>query len=224
MTPRLRKFALTVHVTFSVGWLGAIAGFLALAVAGLTSPDARMVRAAYLAMGLTAWFVILPLSLASLLTGLVQALGTPWGLFRHYWVLAKLLLTVLATIVLLLKMESISYLAGVAAETTLSSADFVGLRISLMVHAVGGLLVLLAITTLAVYKPQGMTRYGARKQHEQHVLLKGDTGAEPGCGSTTITPRWVKVFGIIVIVLVLLVGIMMLSGSHGPGAHAPSGG
>ncbi len=117
MTPWLRKFALTAHVTFSVGWLGAVAGFLALAVAGLTSQDAQMVRAAYLAMELIGWFVIVPLSLASLLTGLVQSLGTQWGLFRHYWVLVKFLLTVVATLVLLVHMQPISYMAGVAAET-----------------------------------------------------------------------------------------------------------
>ncbi len=34
MTPIVRKFALTAHITFSVGWLGAVAGFLALAIAG----------------------------------------------------------------------------------------------------------------------------------------------------------------------------------------------
>src|SRR5215207_4847851 len=112
MAPRLRKFTLTAHVAFSVGWLGAVAGFLALAVAGLTSQDAQTVRAAYLAMELTAWFVIAPLSLASLLTGLVQSLGTTWGLFRHYWVVAKLL-NVLATIALLMWLPSIRYLAGV---------------------------------------------------------------------------------------------------------------
>lgn len=167
MTPRLRKFALTAHVTSSVGLLGAVASFLALAVAGLASQDAQMVRAAYLAMAFTAWYVIVPLSFASLLTGLVQALGTSWGLFRHYWVLAKLLLTVLTIIVLLLQMEGISYLAGAAAETTLSSVDLLGLRRSLRFHAAGGLLVLLAATTLSVYKPQGMTRYGWRKQYER---------------------------------------------------------
>jgi uncharacterized membrane protein len=107
MGPRLRQFALTTHVTRSVGLLGAIAGLLALAVAGLTSQDAQMVRAAYLAMELTGWFVIVPSALASLLTGLVQSMGTTWGLFRHYWVLAKLLLTVFATVVLLLKMKLI---------------------------------------------------------------------------------------------------------------------
>jgi len=76
MTPRVHKFALTAHVTSSVGWLGAVAGFLVLAVAGLTSRNVETVRAAYLAMELIAWFVIVPLSLASPLTGLVMSLGT----------------------------------------------------------------------------------------------------------------------------------------------------
>lgn len=123
MTPSLRKFALLVHITSTVGWIGAVAVFLALAIAGLTSQETQMVRAAYLAMELTAWFVIVPLSLASLLSGLVQSFGTKWGLFRHYWVLVKFLLSLLATIVLLLQLETISYLAGIAAETTLSSAN-----------------------------------------------------------------------------------------------------
>ena len=167
MTPRLRKFALTGHITASVGLLGAIAGFLALAVAGLISQDARMVHAAYLAMELTTRFVIVPLAFASLLTGIVQALGTPWGLLRHWWVLVKLLLTVFASVVLLLKMALISYVAGVAAETALSSADLRAARTELVIHGTGGLLVLLIPMVLSVYKPRGTTRYGWRKQHEE---------------------------------------------------------
>jgi len=111
MTIRLRKLALTAHVTSSVGLLGSIAAFLSLAIAGLTSQDAQTVRAAYLAMELIARFVIVPLAFASLLTGLIQSLGTPWGLFRHYWVVVKLLLTVFATVVLLVKMELVGYAA-----------------------------------------------------------------------------------------------------------------
>jgi len=99
MTPDLRKLVLTAHITFSVAWIGAVAVFLALAIAGLTSQNTQMVRTAYPAMELTARFVIVPLAFASLLSGLIQSLGTPWGLFRHYWVLAKLLLTIFATIV-----------------------------------------------------------------------------------------------------------------------------
>ena len=81
MRPRLRKFTLTAHVTFSVGWLGAVVAYLALAIAGLTRQDAQVVRAAFLSMELIGWFVIVPLSLAALFTGLVQSLGTEWGLF-----------------------------------------------------------------------------------------------------------------------------------------------
>lgn len=172
MTPSLRKFALTAHVTSSVGWMGAVAGFLALAVVGLTSEDAQMVRAAYLAMEAITWFVIVPLAFASLLTGLVMSLGTAWGLFRHYWVLIKLLATVLATIVLLLQTGSISYLASVAAETTLSSENLREARISLVVHAGGGLLVLLVPMILSVYKPRGVTRYGQRKQHKRRKVSR----------------------------------------------------
>src|SRR5262249_17407024 len=153
-------------VAASVGWFGALAVFLAHALASLISQDVQVVRAVSLAMGITAWFVILPLSLASLITGLVQALGTAWGLLRHYWILFKLLLTTVATVVLLLKLGPISYLADMA-ETTFPSADLIGLRTSLAVHAAGGLLLLLTAATLAVYKPQGMTRYGLRKLHEQ---------------------------------------------------------
>ena len=168
MTPGLRKLALTVHVTSSVGWIGAVLAYLALGVSAVTSQDAQTVRAAWIAMELTGWFVIVPLALAALLTGLVMSLGTPWGLFRHYWVLITLVLTILSTVVLLSHMPTVSSLAAVARVA--DGADLAGLGGDL-VHAGGGLLVLLAITVLNVYKPHGLTRYGWRKQHEERARL-----------------------------------------------------
>ncbi len=246
MTLRLRKFALTVHVTSSVGWLGAVGAFLALAMAGLTSQDPQMVRATYLVMEMIGWFVIVPLSLASLPTGLVMSLGTEWGLFRHYWVLAKLLITVLATTLLLVHMQPIGHLARVVAETTLASGELAGLRVQLVADAGAALLALLVATALSVYKPRGMTPYGRRKQHGRrkvseplsprrlsttrnreharaadlpsHLGSSDDTGVGLDRGSTVRRPRWVKVFGIIVILLVLLFVILHLSGA-GPGRH-----
>jgi len=195
MTPRIRQLALTAHVTCSVGWIGALAVFFAHALASLISRDEQIVRAAALAMGLAAWFVILPLGLASLATGLVQALGTAWGLLRHYWVASKLLLTAVATIVLLLKLRPIGYLADVAASPAFSSSDLIGLRASLAIHAGAGLLVLLTAVTLAVCKPKGLIRRGMR------------------------VPQWVKVFACIVAVLILLIAAMLVTGAHGPDAH-----
>ncbi len=170
MAPRLRKFALTAHVTSSVGWLGAVAGFLALAVAGLISRDTQTVRAVYLVMDLTAWYVIVPLCLASLLTGLVSSLSTTWGLFRHYWVLLKILITIPSSLMLLVHMQPISYIAGVAANTPLSIADLHRLKIQLVIEAGAAVVVLLVTTALSVYKPKGLTRYGWRKQREQRAL------------------------------------------------------
>jgi len=164
MSPRVRKFALTAHVTSSVGWLGAVIGFLAHAVAGLTSKDAQIMGAAYLMMDLTGWFVLVPLSFASLVTGLVQSLGTAWGLFRHYWVVVKLSITVFATVVLLIYMQTLDKLATAAAKTTFSSADFSGHQgASPVIHASVAVLLLLTCVVLSVYKPWGKTRYGKRK-------------------------------------------------------------
>src|ERR687887_2191992 len=116
MTSSLRKFVLAVHLTFSVGWIGAVVAYLALGVSAVTSQDAQTVRAAWIAMELTGWFAIVPLALAALLTGVVMSLGTPWGLFRHYWVLISLVLTLLCTVVLVLHMPSVSAMARLARE------------------------------------------------------------------------------------------------------------
>ena len=166
MTPGLRKLALIVHLTASVGWIGAVIAYLALGLSAATSRDVQTVRAAWIAMELTGWSVIVPLALAALFSGLVMSLGTPWGLFRHYWVLISLVLTVFATVVLLLHMPTVSSLADVARAA--DGADLGGLGGDLF-HAGGGLLVLLVITGLNVYKPRGMTPYGWRKQHEQRA-------------------------------------------------------
>jgi hypothetical protein len=172
LNPRLRKLALTAHVVASVGWLGAVIAFLALSVTGLTSQDPQTVQGAYLVMELTGWAVLVPLSLASLLTGLISSLSSTWGLFRHYWVLFKLAINLVATTVLLLYMQTLAYLAGVAAKTPLPSGELDGLRDpSPTLHATAALLLLLAATTLAIYKPRGMTRYGQRKQHRKRPLL-----------------------------------------------------
>ncbi len=169
MTPRLRKFALAAHLTCSVGWIGAVAGYIALDVAAATSQDAQTLRAAYLAMELIARYVIVPLALASLLSGLLMSLGTKWGLFRHYWVLISLLLTIIVTLVLLVETQTIGYFADMAADPTTSGDDLRALG-STLVHSVGGTVVLLVILALNVYKPRGMTRYGWRKQQKERKV------------------------------------------------------
>ncbi|MFC6965074.1 hypothetical protein ACFQL7_28085 [Halocatena marina] len=166
MRPLLRKFALTAHITTSVGWIGAVVTYLARVVAAETSQDAQTVRASWIGMELVSWCVLIPLTVGSLLAGHVMALCTKWSLFRHYWVLFTLLLTVLATIVLFAHMQTVSYFVRVAAAA--DTASRVGLRGELL-HAGGGLLVLLVIVGLNVYKPRDITPYGRRTLQEQRT-------------------------------------------------------
>jgi len=166
MPPRLRKLALAVHLTCSVGWLGAIVAYLALDLTVATGGDPQLVRAAWMAMGQVTSSAIVPLALASLLTGLVMSLGTKWGLLRHWWVLISLLLTVFAVLVLLLEAGVIRAIAENAADPATSADDLLALPDTLL-HSVGGLLVLLVVQVLNVYKPQGLTPYGWRKQEEE---------------------------------------------------------
>jgi hypothetical protein len=201
MTRTIRNFGLTAHITFSVGWFGAVAGFLALSVAGLVSENAQIVRAAYIAMELVSWWVIVPLCLASLLTGLIQSLGTHWGLFGHYWIVAKLLLTIVATIILLLHMQPISYLGNRALEGTLMDGELRGLRIQLLADAGAALLVLLTTITLSVYKPWGRAPYGLSKQYKRNNITPERT--------TFGKKRLTKYVMLALIILVILMFIIL---------------
>jgi len=163
MIPALRKFVLTTHITFSVGWLGAV-----------------------------------------IATGLIQALATPWGLFRHYWIVTKLLLTTVATIILLKHMPTVSRTAGLMIQDQSSSSGLGVLPTQLVIHAAGGLLVLCVITIISMYKPWGMTPYGRRKQQKPRTV-------SPPISTTSI-PSQVKIFGALAIILVLVFFVMHVIG------------
>lgn len=162
--PRVRKLVLSVHLAVSGGWIGAVAVYLALGAIAVTSESETTVRGAWTAMETAGWFVIVPLAVASLLTGVGVATGARWGLFRHYWVAISFALTVLCVTVLILHMPSVSSSAAAARDAEGAALDALGGDLA---HPAAGLVVLLVIHVLNVYKPAGMTRYGWRKQHER---------------------------------------------------------
>jgi len=192
---RIRKLALSAHVICSVGWLGAVGGFLALSIVGLTSQSEQAVRSSYVAMELTGWLVLVPLSLATLPSGLLMSLGTEWGLFRHYWVLAKLLITVLATILLLVHMQPVGHLASVVQSATLARGELAGMRVQLVADAGAALIALTLATVLSVYKPRGLTPFGRKV-----------------VGASWSPGRWPTIVGMIALLAVLLFVVLHLVG------------
>jgi hypothetical protein len=154
-SPPVRRLALVLHVIASVGFPGAVACFLALALIGLAG-DASVERGSYAAMQVITSFIIVPLCLASLVSGLASAWGTPWGVLRHWWVVVKLAITVLSTIILLVHLSPIDALAHATPSSHLS-----GTQIQMIAASGAALVALLFMTVVSVYKPRGLTRHGA---------------------------------------------------------------
>jgi hypothetical protein len=160
LRPALRRALLVVHVSASVGWLGAVLPYLALDLIATFSHDISSVRSAYFAMALVLRWVIVPLGLAATVVGISNGIVSPWGLWRHYWVAIKLVLTLFALSILLLESRTVLAMADLAASGT----DPRTLQGSLP-HSIGGALVLLVATVLSLYKPKGLTRRGWRQRH-----------------------------------------------------------
>ena len=170
MSAPARKLGLLAHVVTSVGWLGAVATSLVLGIVGLVSGDASTVRAVYLTMDVVGWPVLVPLSLLSLATGLVQALGTRWGLLRHYWVIFKLGMNLLASVVLLLYMQTLDAIAEAARASVGDNVEAIRSP-SPVVHGGGAVALLLVATILSIYKPPGRT--GLRSPTTSENMAQG---------------------------------------------------
>jgi hypothetical protein len=160
MSPSVRRVALSVHLTCSVGWIGAVIAYLALGIAATRSGSVMTVRGAWSGMEIIGWCVLVPLALGSWTTGLIMSLGTSWGLFRYYWVLISFVLTSLAVVLLLVHMPDVSSVADAVATTEASALDHYG---GDLIHAGLALVLLLLIQLLNLYKPSGVTRYGWHK-------------------------------------------------------------
>jgi hypothetical protein len=169
----LRRAVLSAHLTVSIGWIGAVVAYLALGVTAVTTSQPETIRAAWVGMELTGWYVLVPLALLSLASGVVMAVGTRWGLFRHYWVIFSLALTGFAVTVLLLHMPHVSAQADIARTSDGRVLRELGGDLG---HPAIGLLILLVVQVLNLYKPRGLTRHGYRTQQRserRQTTLRG---------------------------------------------------
>lgn len=184
--PRLRRLLLAVHLACSVGWVGAVIAYLALAIAIPAGRDPEVVRAAWIGMEIVGWYAVVPLAVGSLVTGVLMGAVTRWGLLRHYWVVISLLATTVLTVVLVFHMTDVS----TQTDNARVADDEHLLRMgSDIAHAVIGLVVLLGILVLNIYKPKGLTRYGWRKDRGERAHAAGRAVADGSDGSRQMRSR-----------------------------------
>jgi uncharacterized membrane protein len=153
-----RRASLVVHVVASAGWLGLSLGLLALGATAATTASVATVAASVRGMQLFADWLLLPLALLTLSSGVVLALGTPWGLARHRWVFTKFWLTLATTTatVFALRPGVNSAVVAVAAGGPPPDAGDVlfGPVVSLSAYVF--------MTVISLLKPWGPTRRGRR--------------------------------------------------------------
>ncbi len=154
LSRRARAVVLTVHVVMSVGWLGIDGALVALEVTGLSSvhPAVRAGTAASTAV-IACWLLV-PVVFFALASGLILGLSTPWGLARHWWVLAK------CGIAAVLTAAGLVFLVPALPQILTGGGEPAGMR-TLIGRSVA-LVLLFAATGLSVVKPWGKTPYGRR--------------------------------------------------------------
>src|SRR5215217_1509927 len=156
--PRLRNPLLVVHLIVSGTWLGAVVADLFLGIAAATGRE-DMADAYYAVMDRLVNNLMPAAAIATLATGLLLALATKWGLVRHYWVLAKLVLGVATVFVGVAAIDRAiqDTIAARAADHSAAASD-------LLLPAIATTPLMLATAlTLAIIKPWGRTRRGRRR-------------------------------------------------------------
>ncbi|MEV1047622.1 DUF2269 domain-containing protein [Streptomyces sp. NPDC049916] len=148
----VRRGLLVVHVAVSVSWLGLTVGLLALGTTAFLTENAATAQAATRAMKIFGDWLVVPVALLALVSGLVLALGTPWGLARHRWVWIKFWLTLITT-----GLSVFSLRPGINTAAAEGAPD-----INLVIAPSVATVTYLFITAVSVLKPWGLTRYGKR--------------------------------------------------------------
>ncbi len=147
----LRTALLIVHIAVTVAALGTDLALLALGVAGLRGADPRTV---YPAGHLLGQWLMVPLAIASLATGLTLSVSTGWKPFVHGWVTIKAAITLLLTGLLLASLVPALGRAAEAATGT-AAAPLTHAQQTLLVAAPTGAAALLIVNVLlGVVKPR----------------------------------------------------------------------
>ncbi|MFF1732600.1 DUF2269 family protein [Streptomyces sp. NPDC058247] len=165
-----RRATLVVHVTSSACWLGLTLGLVALTVTAITTGSDPMVEGACRAMKVFTDWLVIPLALLTLLSGLLLSLGTPWGLARHRWVYAKFWLTLATTAasIFALRPGVNAAVAAVTAGTPLPRPS------DLVAGTIVSLTAYLFMTVISVLKPWGLTRRGRKQQLAARKAVDAD--------------------------------------------------
>lgn len=177
LSQRARKVWLTLHVGISVGWLGLSLAMTTLAVTGLLAETHAVRHGAYELMHIFDLTIVIPSVMLSIITGLVVALGTPWGLLKHWWVLVKFVISL--SIPATAGAFEARWVMELVARTQDPAAQPGGLGVVLAVCMICFAALLWTATALSVLKPWGRTRWGRKDLKARRAERTADRATAP---------------------------------------------
>jgi hypothetical protein len=177
-----------IHIMASVGWFGITATIFVLSIAALGLNEPTLVRAAYQFHELLISTVVRAAAITTVISGLFLALGTQWGLIKHYWPPAKLILTI-ATIAFTIP-NSPRWIGYVIAHAGTPGAALSTVQRDLVAMAVFHLAALGLATWLSIYKPGGLTPMGrGRNASRRRPIGPGSRAVSMSIARPTLTHR-----------------------------------
>ncbi|MFE9340707.1 DUF2269 domain-containing protein [Streptomyces sp. NPDC007063] len=184
LSRRARRGTLALHVCSSAGWLGMTLCLLALGLTAALTGSGPAAEASYRSMKVFADWLLAPLALATLASGVLLSVGTRWGLARYWWVWIKFWLTLAATLasVLLFRARIDSTVADVAAGRPI-------LPYELVIPPLVSLSAYTFMTVISVLKPWGPTKRGRRgAPARRRSAGPGPRAGSPGSGRQDRSP------------------------------------
>lgn len=161
LSRRTRRAVLLLHLLAAMSWIGVDLAMGALSYIGLTTDDPERMATAYTAIGMFAVPLLLVLGALTVTTGVTLAVGMHYGLTRQWWVLAKLVISlVLATLVLVALRPVLDEAAQQSAVVDPTLADRLRqVRFDLIFPPIVSTAALVFAAWLGVYKPWGRTPF-----------------------------------------------------------------
>ena len=160
-----KRWLLAVHILGMAAWLGGGLCCLALSLIALTTSNPQLFNATYVFIDTLNHTLLRAGAIVSLLSGILLAVLTQWGLLRFYWLNVKEIISLLCVVVDLIAIrwnEHILSLTGSQGFQALSDSSYLSNRTLLFAGILLQIVSLSAIIVISIFKPWGQRKRAVR--------------------------------------------------------------
>lgn len=173
ITSTQKRWLLSIHLLFIATWLGSGFSSLVCLITALTTTDPHLLHTTYVLADTLDKTISRGGAAGTLLTGILLATLTPWGLLRFYWLNVKevVALTCVAVDFIVIRWsDHVVALTATPGFQALSNPSYLTNRTLLFVGILVRISALAAVIVVSIFKP-----WGQRKRAPERSMLRVDT-------------------------------------------------